>query len=177
MRDSDRWVTPRVVAVAIAGVVAIVLAAIAAVTYLSARGVDPAPMLKLVGAIAAGASGVLSLVVQLANRVTITNTQRQAGRLATHVGDLVDVVDTGNLPAPVSLCRDVQGGVLADASERRGAGDDQTGGFTVSGDPWAQAFLPPVPPVDATRPGRHRGGGTGQEAQPCDPPGPLQGER
>lgn len=126
MRDSDRWVTPRVVAVAIAGVVAIVLAAIAAVTYLSARGVDPAPMLKLVGAIAAGASGVLSLVVQLANRVTITNTQRQAGRLATHVGDLVDVVaDAPALPAA---------------------------------DPWTRAYLPPVPPADAGRPGRHGGG-------------------
>lgn len=127
MRDSDRWVTPRVVAVAIAGVVVIVLAAIGAVTYLSARGVDPAPMLKLVGAIAAGASGVLSLFVQLANRVTITNTQRQAGRLATHVGDLVDVVDAQTAPA-------------------------------VEPDPWTRAFLPPVPPADATRPGRHGGG-------------------
>jgi hypothetical protein len=144
VRDSDRWVTPRVVAVAIAGVVVIVLAAIGAVTFLSARGVDPAPMLKLVGAIAAGASSVLSLGVQLANRRTITKTERQAGRLATHVGDLVDVIDQPPAPA-VPPVREYD-----------------TGGVAV-GDPWAKAFLPPVPPPNATRPGRRQGGGPARE--------------
>jgi hypothetical protein len=129
VRDSDRWVTPRVVAVAIAGVVVIVLAVIGAVTFLSARGVDPAPMLKLAGTIAAGASSVLSLAVQLANRRTIAKAERNTGQLAGHVGDLVDVVDaaTSSTPAP-------------------------------DRDPWTRAYLPPVPPADATRPGRHGGG-------------------
>jgi hypothetical protein len=137
MRESDRWVTPRVVVAGLAGVVLIVIAAIGAVTYLSAIHVDPSPMLKLVGAVAAGASGVLSLVVQLVNRRTIAKTEAQAGRLATHVGDLVDVV-----AAPPAA----------------GQYDDDPSTGYVPADPWERTHLPPVPPPDARRP-RHREGG------------------
>lgn len=134
MRDSDRWVTPRVVVAGLAGGVLVVIAAIGAVTYLSAIHVDPAPMLKLAGVLAGGASGLLSLILQLAQRRTVAKIERNTGAAGyPPAGDDGDQGDQGDDVGPATA-------------------------IGIDGDPWARAFLPPVPPADATRP-RRRGGG------------------
>lgn len=97
MYKSDRWVTPGVVIVGIVAVAAVVLGVVAAVTYLADRGIDPDPMLRLVAQVGSGAAGVLSLLLQLINRRTVTKTERNTGVLADAVYDVADA-----LPRPVA---------------------------------------------------------------------------
>jgi nitrate reductase gamma subunit len=96
-RDSDRWVTPRVVVAGIAAVTLLLLAALAAVLWLTEKGLDPDPMLRLVAQIAGGASGVFSLLLQLAQRRTVAKTERNTGVLANAVYDVADA-----MPRPVA---------------------------------------------------------------------------
>lgn len=97
MRSSDRWVTPAVVVVGLVCATVVVLGCAACVTYLTQRGVDPDPMLKLVGQIVAAVTGPASLVLQLANRRSVTKTERNTGVLANAVYDVADA-----LPRPVA---------------------------------------------------------------------------
>jgi len=96
-RKSDRYVTPGVIMVAlfVAGVVLVVVAG--AVAYLTARGIDPDPMLKLVATVGGGIFSLGTFVLQLVNRPTAAKTERNTGVLAAHTSALVSTV--GDLAA------------------------------------------------------------------------------
>jgi hypothetical protein len=94
------------------GLVALLLAAVA---YLTARGIDPAPMVTTVGVLVAAAGTLGNLVLQLASRSTTTKVERNTGVLASAVYDVADAMprpvaapprprhgypDTGNIEAP-----------------------------------------------------------------------------
>ena len=92
-RKSDRYVTPGVIMVAlfVAGVVLVVVAG--AVAYLTARGIDPDPMLKLVATVGGGIFSLGTFVLQLVNRPTAAKTERNTGVLAAHTSALRSTVD------------------------------------------------------------------------------------
>lgn len=96
MRSSDRWITPGVVitGLLVAGVVVLGIAGM--LTYLADRNVDPGPVLKLTGQVGGGLAGVLSLILQLVNRKSVTKTERNTGVLADAVFEVADA-----LPRPV----------------------------------------------------------------------------
>lgn len=81
-RASDRWITPGVVCVLVLAGMVLVLAVIASVTYLQARGEDPEPMLKLVGLAVTAAGSAGGFLLQLLNRSSTTKTERSAGTAA-----------------------------------------------------------------------------------------------
>lgn len=81
-RDSDRWITPRVVALALFLATVLVLAVIAAITYLAARGISPDPMLSLVSKVAAAIGTLGTLALQLSGRATVAKVERNTGQLA-----------------------------------------------------------------------------------------------
>jgi hypothetical protein len=81
-RQSDRWITPTVVVTALVVGAVLVLAVVAAVTYLAAIGRDPGPMLDLVAKVVTAIGSLGSLVVSLANRATATRTERNTAPLA-----------------------------------------------------------------------------------------------
>lgn len=82
-RSSDRWATPLVfVALIFAGLV-VVLAVLAAVTYLTVRGADPQPIVQLTGTLVAAVGSVGTFVVGLVSRRGQARVEREAGRLAT----------------------------------------------------------------------------------------------
>lgn len=92
-RNSDRWVTPGVVMVGLTVGGVVCLAVVAAVAYLAARGVDPDPVLRLVASLVAAAGSLGTLLLQLVTRSTTAKTERQAGRLASGVGRVVEELD------------------------------------------------------------------------------------
>lgn len=92
-RASDRWVTPWVVVVLILAGTVIVLFLLAAVTYLTARGFDPQPVVSLTGTLVAAAAASGNFLLSLVKRKTETHTQAQVGRLASGVGDVLDELD------------------------------------------------------------------------------------
>jgi hypothetical protein len=118
VRNSDRLATPAVVItlVVIGGL--LVALTIAAVTYLTARGLDPEPMFKLVGIAVTGLSSLGAFLLQLVNRATIAKTEQAAGLANRAVQQ-----QTGHLE---ELAASVYG--LADALPRRDIrhGGDQT---------------------------------------------------
>jgi hypothetical protein len=87
-RESDRWITPRVVAWMLLLATLVILAVIASVTFLTVRGLDPDPMLRLVAQVSAAVFSAGTFVQGLINRRTTTNVQKQAGLLATSTGQL-----------------------------------------------------------------------------------------
>lgn len=87
-RDSDRWITPGVVIVALLTLGGLTALLIVAVAWLTARGVDPDPMLRTVGALVTGAGTLATLVVTLASRQTVAKTERNTGVLATAVTEV-----------------------------------------------------------------------------------------
>lgn len=104
MRNSDRWITPGVVIVGLLVGGVCVLATIAAVAWLTREGLDPQPMLQLVGVAVAALGSVVSAVVQLLNRASTTKTERNTGQLTAAVVDFAAVVDrrtTRAAPPPV----------------------------------------------------------------------------
>jgi hypothetical protein len=78
-RDSDRWITPRVVALALFLATILVLAVIAAVTYLTARGLNPDPMISLVAKVGAAIGTLGTLALQLSGRSTVAKIERNTG--------------------------------------------------------------------------------------------------
>lgn len=98
MRDSDRWITPGVVIAFLVIVGILVLATIGAVTYLTDRGLNAEPLLKLVGIAVTAASSVGSFVLQLVTRKTVTKTERNTGVMAGAVDALAGVLDTRPMP-------------------------------------------------------------------------------
>lgn len=95
-RKSDRWITPGVVIafVIVAGIVACVLAA--SVAYLTARGIDPDPMIKLVTTTLAALGSLATFVMQLVNRSTTAKVERNTGLIPAVVTDAVNAA----LPPP-----------------------------------------------------------------------------
>lgn len=103
MRNTDRLITPAVVVTfLIVGGVCVALT-VAAVAYLTARGLDPDPMLKLIGALVAAVSSTGTLVLQLANNSRTAKTEKNTGQQANQIGVLADAVYTvaDALPRPV----------------------------------------------------------------------------
>jgi hypothetical protein len=97
---SDRWITPGVVISGLVTAGVLVLATIASVTYLTDRGLDAEPMLKLVGVAMTAASSLGSLLLQLANRRTVTKTERNTGVLASAVHGVAEALDSAAPPPP-----------------------------------------------------------------------------
>src|SRR5215207_3316620 len=64
-RTSDRWMTPGVVVVLVLAGTVVCLGVLAAVTYLTARGFDPQPIVQLAGTLVAAVSSLGTFVVQL----------------------------------------------------------------------------------------------------------------
>ena len=97
---SDRWITPGVITAGII-VVGLVVAVVAAgVTYLTARGIDPDPMLKLVTTLAAALGSLGNFVLLLAGRTPQAKVERNTGQLAAGVGAVVEVLDAPPAKAP-----------------------------------------------------------------------------
>jgi hypothetical protein len=92
-RASDRWVTPWVVVVLIAAGTVVVLAVLAAVTYLTARGFDPQPIVQLVGTLVAAAASAGTFLLNLAGRRTVAKVERNTGRLGTGVEAVLEELD------------------------------------------------------------------------------------
>jgi hypothetical protein len=114
VRNSDRWITPGVVIVVVLTGGALVALLITAVAWLSARGVDPDPMVKTVGALIAGAGSLGTLLLQLASRQTVAKTERNTGVLANAVHGVAEALDArspaaaghpGGRPPPVPPAR------------------------------------------------------------------------
>lgn len=80
-RASDRWLTPAVVVALVLTGGVVCLGVLAAVTFLTARGFDPAPVVQLTGTLLAAATGMGTFVAQLASRRATTKTERHAGTL------------------------------------------------------------------------------------------------
>ena len=96
MRQTDRYLTPAVVVTLLLAATVIILATIGAVAYLTARGIDPDPMLRLLAQVTGAVTGTATLVLQLANRATVAKTERNTGVLASAVYEVAD-----KMPQPV----------------------------------------------------------------------------
>lgn len=92
-RASDRWVTPGVVVVLVLAGTVVLLAVLAAVTYLTARGYDPQPVVALTGTLVAASAGVGTFLLNLAGRRTGAKTEREVGRLASGVVEVLTELD------------------------------------------------------------------------------------
>lgn len=92
-RESDRWVTPRVIVAGMFLATVLVLAVIGSVTWLAAQGRDPDPMLRLVAQAVAAVGSVGTFLLQLTSRRTTAKVERQTGRLASGVVQVVDQLE------------------------------------------------------------------------------------
>jgi hypothetical protein len=89
---SDRWVTPGVICTALLVGGAVVASVVGSVAYLTARGIDPDPLLKLAATLVGAVGSVGTFVLQLAQRTTAAKTERNTGVLVGAVDDLAAVV-------------------------------------------------------------------------------------
>jgi hypothetical protein len=107
VRNSDRLVTPGVVIVSVLVAGGCVLATIVAVAWLTARGLDPNPMLKLVGQAVTALGSLGAFLLTLTGRVQASKIERNTGLLAnkTHelAGAVYEVADA--MPRPVTASR------------------------------------------------------------------------
>lgn len=78
-RNSDRLATPGVVITLLVVGGLLVAATIAAVTYLTARGLDPEPMFKLVGIAVTGLSSTGAFLLQIAATHRAAKAERNTG--------------------------------------------------------------------------------------------------
>jgi hypothetical protein len=89
---SDRWLTPGVIiaAIVVGGLIVAVVAT--SVAYLTAQGIDPAPMLKLVATAGTGLLALLNVMLTIAGRTTQTKTERNTGVLAGNAASVAGTV-------------------------------------------------------------------------------------
>lgn len=126
-RQTDRWVTPGVVVAALALGTLVVLSVVAAVTYLTARGLDPDPMLSLAAEVGGSVALVANLLLTLTGRAGQAKVERVAGReLPARLDDIEAKVDAA---------------LYLDAEASQVAQEDLTGRMP----PVSRAGLPPVP--------------------------------
>lgn len=135
-RSSDRWITPGVVAILILAGTIVVLAILAAVTYLTARGYDPEPIVQLVGTLVAAAAASGNFLLSLVKRRSETKVERYTGRdLPAKVDELaakvdaalwVDINGTQQLPpVPPPAVRDTRRHPFAPADGGGPGGDGE----------------------------------------------------
>lgn len=93
-RNSDRWLTPGVIIAALIVGGLVVASVVGSVAYLTARGIDPDPMLKLAGTLVAAAGSVGTFVLQLGQRAQNSKTERNTGMVVSAVDELAAVVST-----------------------------------------------------------------------------------
>jgi len=96
-RSSDRWVTPGVVMVFLVVAATVVIAVFGAVTYLTVRGYDPAPVVDLVATLVAAAGSLMTAVLTLMSRKTTSKVERNTGLQAR---ELMNLNDRLSDPAP-----------------------------------------------------------------------------
>jgi len=88
IRASDRWVTPGVIIVGLLVVGLVLVVLVAATAWLTHEGVDVDPMLQLMREWATTAAAIGALLLQLANRSSVTghgfSTSRPAGARCRH---------------------------------------------------------------------------------------------
>ena len=89
-RNSDRWVTPGVVMVFLVVAGLVVVAVFGAVTYMTVRGYDPAPVVDLVATLVAAVGSLGTLVATLTSRKTTTKVERNTGLQARELMNLND---------------------------------------------------------------------------------------
>lgn len=128
-RSSDRWVTPGVVIVAILVGGLVVLATVAAVTYLTARGEDPDPMLRLVAQAVAAVGSLGTFLLTVTGRATVTKVERNTGQLTGAVAEALEELDAQ---------RDAHAQAAADAQASAVPAGPETAWRPATG-------LPPVP--------------------------------
>ena len=97
IRASDRWVTPGVIIVGLLVVGLVLVVLVAATAWLTHEGVDVDPMLQLMREWATTAAAIGALLLQLANRSSVTKTERNTGVMA---GALYEVADAMPRPRP-----------------------------------------------------------------------------
>lgn len=103
MRDSDRWITPGVIMILILTAGGIVLAVFGAVTYLTVRGYDAAPVVELVGTLVAAGTGVVTLLLQLIQRRGVAKVERNTGVMASEQSALVEALQPGRHAYPDTM--------------------------------------------------------------------------
>ena len=101
-RSSDRWVTPGVIITALLVAGLIVSSIVGSIAYLTARGIDPSPLLKLAATLVGALGGVGTFVLQLAQRAQNSKTERNTGVLAGVVDELAATVPAAAAPAPLT---------------------------------------------------------------------------
>jgi hypothetical protein len=94
VRNSDRLATPAVVITLLLVGGVLVGLTVAAVTFLVARGIDPAPVLDLPAKVALALGTLASVLLQLVNRTTIAKAEQQAGQANTAVQALPGHLET-----------------------------------------------------------------------------------
>lgn len=82
VRNTDRLVTPAVVVTFLVGATLVVVATIAGVAWLTARGLDPDPMLRLLAQVGGAVFAAGTFVMQLANNARAAKTERNTSTLA-----------------------------------------------------------------------------------------------
>lgn len=92
-RRSDRWVTPGVIVWGMLLGTLLLLAVIGSITFLTWRGLDPDPMIRLTANVAAAVGTVGTFVLQLVTRRTTTNVETKVGQLVPAVVDTLDELD------------------------------------------------------------------------------------
>ena len=88
MRDSDRWITPRVIVAGLLVAGFVICAITAGMVYLASIDKDPDPVLRMIGEMTTAISALGALVLQLWNRVTTTKVETHAGTAASGVEDV-----------------------------------------------------------------------------------------
>jgi hypothetical protein len=91
-RGSDRWVTPAVVVTGLLVVGVVLLSLIAATAWLTREGVNIDPMLQLMREWVTTVAALGALVLQLANRSSVTKTERNTGQLKAETGALASAM-------------------------------------------------------------------------------------
>ena len=97
---SDRWITPGVIIAGILTLGLVVAVVAVSVAYLTARGIDPQPMLQLVAGCATGVGTLGTLVLQLSGRSTQTKVERNTGVLASVIADVIPSPAPAPAPRP-----------------------------------------------------------------------------
>jgi len=107
-----------VVAVLIVAGTVVVLAVLAAVTYLTARGFDAQPVVQLTGTLVAAAASAGTFLLNLAGRRTQTKVERNTGVLGRGVVQLVDQLEEQRgRHAPTSRTAPADPGELGDLDQ------------------------------------------------------------
>lgn len=105
-RQSDRWVTPGVVMVALFLATVVILALVGVTAWLAAAGIDAAPVMDVVTGSVAAATGLVTLALTLANKATAAKTERNTGQLKAETGALAsamyEVADAMPRPRPIA---------------------------------------------------------------------------